>query len=123
MSATTYLIRATLDSVFGSSNTVPIYLAIHTGNPGATGSANEVSGNGYARQLAAFSGTTTRTNAADVVWPAASPAGYGSVSWYSAWSALSGGNCLFYGFFSNNPVVGQGEHARILAGAISVTVT
>lgn len=73
------------------------YVSLHTGDPTADGSANEVTDANYARQSATFTAAAGTelwevTNDADVVFPAAA-AGF-TVSHVCVFDAATGGNAL-----------------------------
>lgn len=101
-----YLMDAILNEVLrGTGYTSPskLYVSLHTANPGLDGS-NEVSGNAYARVEATFSapeanGSAGRksANAASVLFPKATPAGWGEVTHFGVWDALTSVNCLASG--------------------------
>jgi hypothetical protein len=68
-----------------------VYIALHTGNPGDTASANEVSGGGYARQPATFSidsSTGTAILSGALTFTVDSSL---TLTHISMWSAASGG--------------------------------
>lgn len=101
--------NAVLDEIFNAgSGTFPAadpFIALHSADPGDTG-ANELTGGSYARQQVAFgaaaSGALSNTGA--ITWSV--PAG-NVVAW-SAWDAVSAGNCFFSAWFnpSSGKVVG-----------------
>jgi len=72
------------------------YVGLHTGDPAADGSTNEVADANYVRQSATFTATQNTlwqvTNDADVVFPAAD-ASY-NVTHVTVWDAATGGNAL-----------------------------
>jgi hypothetical protein len=68
-----------------------VYIALHTGNPGDTGSANELVDSSYARQPATFtidSGTGTAALAAAIDFSIATTV---TLTHISIWSAATGG--------------------------------
>jgi hypothetical protein len=100
------------------------YVALHTGDPGATGANNEVgAGVGYAREAATFSGSgRSRSNDADVVFGPASGGGFGTVSHISIWDAASAGNCLWYGAADDSQAVALGVTGTLVAGDLVVSI-
>ncbi|MEL7145686.1 MAG: hypothetical protein AAFO69_04905, partial [Bacteroidota bacterium] len=76
---------------------VGIYLSLHTGAIGENSSANEVSGNGYARQQVSFTAPTSRrvesTAQIDFL---PSGGGFGTVTYVGFWDAATGGNLIAY---------------------------
>jgi hypothetical protein len=107
MSISDYGENKLLDAVFNATTTgggLPTanpYIALHTADPGETGT-NEATGGSYARQQADFSAAAAGTlqNNANIDF-ASMPAvtGNGIVGW-SAWDAVSAGNCLWTGWLS-----------------------
>ena len=114
-----------MDHVFGvAPYTVPttVYVALHKTSPGEAGTGTEVSGNGYTRVAVTLTGTGgTKTNADEIVFPKSTPSGHGSVTHFAIWDAVSGGNCLFYNFFTGSPYVSAEEVPRIPAGSLVVS--
>lgn len=97
MSISNYLENKILDKVFNNTNfTVSsVYVALHTDDPGELGS-NEVSGNGYSRQLGSFttaSGGGLR-NDSDLFF-GSMPAC--TVTHIGIWSSGAGGDYLWSG--------------------------
>lgn len=73
------------------------YLALHSGDPGETGSANELTAGGYARKVwtpVAVSGGTTSNDAAIVF--AAATENWSEITYVSVWDAVTAGNMLDY---------------------------
>lgn len=105
MTISDYAENKLLDLVFNGPSATFVaadpYIALHTADPGETG-ANEATGGSYARQQAAFpaAASGTLTNSANIDF-ASMPAvtGNGIVGW-SAWDAVSAGNCLWTGWLS-----------------------
>src|SRR5436190_1993271 len=102
MSATDYLEAKVLDHALRNtafSQPAALYLALHTADPGDTGTASEVAGGSYARQTIAFaasSGTTPATAASSgAVNFAGMPAV--TITHFSIRDAVSAGNSLFTG--------------------------
>jgi hypothetical protein len=107
VSISDYAENKLLDAVFNATTTgggLPTanpYIALHTADPGETGT-NEATGGSYARQQADFAAAASGTlqNNANIDF-ASMPAvtGNGIVGW-SAWDAVSAGNCLWTGWLS-----------------------
>lgn len=108
MPTPTYTANKTLDAFFGNTPTpshTTLYICLHTADPTASGTIAEVpSTNGYARasivnSVANFPAATagSKVNAAAITFPAATGAGWGTVTHYSIKDAASGGNCIAYG--------------------------
>ena len=96
-----------------------LWVALHTGAPGADASANQVSGGAYARaQLdpadANWTAETTdgeSKNAAAITFPAPSGANWGSITHVSVWDASTGGNSLLQGALTTPKTVNDGDPA------------
>lgn len=124
MDMTTYLRNELRKHLFRTGSfTKPseLWVALHTGDPGAAGSANEVStggGSDYARaQLdpldANWSAEATHgetKNQVEITFPV--PGGnWGTISYMSIWDAGSGGNALFKGALDASKNVNAGDPA------------
>jgi hypothetical protein len=129
----TYLQNALLSGTLKNSNyssVTTVYIGLHTANPTsstATALSNEVSGNAYVREAAAWgsvSGGSVSTNAT-ITWPQASPSGWGTVSYISIWdgSTLGAGNLLYYGALGSSVTVNATDQVSILSGNLTVTLS
>lgn len=85
---------------------------------------NEVSGGGYARQLAGLSAPQNgeSANSADITFPTATAA-WGTITHCALMDAASGGNVLMYSALDNPRTVEAGDIFRIPAGQLKVQVT
>lgn len=100
------------------------YVALHTGDPGEDGSADELSGNGYQRQeveFAAASGGATE-NVSQLTFGPNTDSNWGTVTHISVWDAASGGNCLLKGALSSAVTINVGDSLVIGAGNLDVTL-
>jgi hypothetical protein len=92
-------------------------------NDGAAGT--EITGNAYARQLCGFAapsgmGPASIANAADILFPVQTPAGYGNVVGVGTWDASTVGNLKkFVGITTIN--FATGSQAKFAAGALIST--
>lgn len=92
----TWLKTALVDWAFGGANpTRPTgwEVSLHTGDPGAAGTANEVGGGvGYARRPATFTAAAAgaATNTATITFGPASGAGFGTVTFAAVWDTGTG---------------------------------
>ena len=105
--------------------TTTCYVSLHTADPGDTG-ASEVTGGAYARQgpitfTSAGSNPTVASNSAIVTYAAATGS-WGTVAYFGVWTALTGGTFQGSGALATPKPVGNGDTARFLAGALTVTV-
>ena len=136
MSFSDYLEDKVLNHVFGgTAYTAPstLYVGVFTSAASDTGPGTEVSGNGYARQSAAFtvSGTspTTATSSAAIEFPEATGS-WGTVTYAGVFDALTGGNMLAWAeltdpadFVTPLPkAISTGDILRISAGNLKVTL-
>jgi hypothetical protein len=106
--------------------TTTAYVSLHSADPGTTG-ANEIVGNGYARQgPVTFTDSgfdpTTAANSAIVSFPTATAA-WGSVPFFSVWTALSGGTYQGSGPITPAVTVNSGDQVRFLTGSLTLTAT
>lgn len=126
-----YLENKLLDHSLGTTDyTMPtVYLALHTADPGETGSlAAEVptaGGTLYARQAIAFdaadSGTTDNT---DIVTFPEAGASWGTISHVSLVDSdvEAAGNVLWYGELTTPKLIDAGDQFRVKAGDIDVSL-
>lgn len=130
MSLATYAENALINALLRATNyTAPttVYVALHTGAPGAAGSANEVStsGTAYARTAGAFGAPSSgvSTNSSDIQFPTATGSGWGTINYFSIWDASSAGNCLFVSDVLATPkAVGAGDSAKFASGVLQASL-
>lgn len=118
-----------LDALLGGVDlTAPtaLYVSLHSANPGLDG-ANEISGNAYARVAATFdtveaNGAAGRkkANDASVLFPKSTPAGWGSVTHFGVWDALTSGNCISSGKLTTAITVAANEKPEFEAGSFYI---
>lgn len=125
MNLSDYLEGQLIDHLFRTntwSKPSTLYFSLHTGDPGEDGAtANEVSGNGYARvavtpgdanftaQADASPGRKTQNNVA-ITFP--SPTGaWGTITYVGVWSAASAGNLLCHIALTASKVIGATDPA------------
>jgi hypothetical protein len=104
--------------------TTTAYVSLHTADPGDTG-ASEVSGNGYTRVgpvafTNAGNNPTVASNSAIVTFAAATGS-WGTVSHFGVWDAATVGNFRGSGAVATPKAVGNGDTARFLANALTIT--
>lgn len=136
MSFSDYLEDKILDHVFGgTAYTAPatLYVGLFTSTASDSAAGTEVSGNGYARQTAAFtvSGTspTTAASSANIEFPEATGS-WGTITYAGIFDASTAGNMLAYAeltdpadFTTSLPkAVDTGDILRINAGNLKVTL-
>ena len=104
--------------------TTTAYVSLHTADPGDTGTS-EVSGSAYARVgpvvfANAGNNPTVASNSAIVTFPAATGS-WGTVSYFGVWTAASGGTFQGSGALVTPKAVGNGDTARFIANALTIT--
>ena len=104
--------------------TTTAYVSLHTADPGPTG-MSEVSGGAYARQgPIAFANAgnepTVSSNTAILTYPAATTS-WGAIGYFGIWTAQVGGTFQGSGALAQSKTINQGDTARFLAGALTIT--
>lgn len=97
-----------------------LYIGLHTGDPGANGTANELSYTGYVRQSITFAeaDASGSVNAADILFPETDEA-VGTVTYYSIHSADTGAYLQHSGTLTGNAIETE-KRPKIAAGALLV---
>lgn len=100
------------------------YVSLHTADPGDNG-ANEVAGNGYARQgPVAFTNSganpTVAANSAIVSFPTATNP-WGNVTYFGVWTDASAGVFEGSGLLDTPKPVAAGDQVRFLTGSLTIT--
>lgn len=126
MSFSNFLELEVLDHVFrNSAYTAPsnIYVALFTAAPNDAGGGTEVSGNGYARQVMAFSAASSGSisNSGSVEFPTATGS-QGTISHMGLFDASSSGNLLAYGALTASKTVGSGDVFRFNASSVTISL-
>lgn len=108
------------------------YIALHTGDPGEVGTANEVTNaNAYARTAVTFaaaeqpsSGLTFCDNTATVTFPTASGGNWGTISHISIKTSATygAGETLFKGALTATKQVLDGDTFQIQAGQLTISL-
>jgi hypothetical protein len=122
-----YAENALLNHVLGTSTfTKPsaVYVGLYTAAPTDAGGGTEVSGNAYARQAATFGAASggSASNSGAVTFPAATPAGWGVVTHFGIFDALTSGNLLAWGSLGASKDIAAADQATFAAGALVVTL-
>jgi hypothetical protein len=124
MSASDYLEQKLLNHVLrNTAFTQPsaLYMALHTADPGDTGTANEVTGGSYARQTIAFGSVATintpATNSGAVNFTSMPAV---TVTHFSIQDASTSGNPLFIGPLTTPQTLTAGQTLTFAAGSVSV---
>jgi hypothetical protein len=100
------------------------FVSLHVTDPGDTG-ANEVAGNGYARQgpvtfANAGNNPTVASNTGIITYPQAT-APWGTVAFFGVWDALTAGNFRGSGAITTPKTINNGDTARFAANTLTIT--
>ena len=99
------------------------YAALHVGANGGAGAANEVVGDGYARQAVTFSRTgNVMSNTAVLTFGPDVTANWGTVTDVTIWDSLTGGRCLAQGTATASVAYVVGDSATIAIAAQTITL-
>jgi hypothetical protein len=102
-----------------------IYMSLHTGAPGLNGTANEITGNAYARQVITFGADTNGAGASSNApqFPAPTPANWGTATHFGLWDAASAGNYLGGDALTNPVATSVGVPVLFPIGSVTWTET
>ena len=114
-----------LDHILATGSfTMPtaVYLGLSVASMGEAADGTELSGSSYARQAATFSaasgGTTSNSNT--ITFPTATGS-WGSIGFWSLWTASSSGTMLLHGSFTTAKTISSGDVLRVSAGDLDIT--
>lgn len=97
------------------------HIALHTGDPGETGAANEITGDGVTREADTFTVTgSVAANDTELTFGPAT-ADKGTATHASVWDAASGGNCIAKGALTASRAWPSGT-LTLAAGAFTLTM-
>jgi len=117
-----YLCNAWLDALANNTSyaVAQVYIKLHTGDPGAAGTANAATET--TRKAASFGAASAGaiTSDADISWTNIS--GSQDASHFTAWDSLTTGNFLFSGTITANPYT-AGDTYTISSGNLSASLT
>lgn len=98
------------------------YIQLHTGDPGAAGTAN-VAGNNTRKAVSWNSASGgSITNSADIEWTDAEVDTAETYDKCSFWDAVTAGNFKMSGELDNDTLAASGEGYKIPAGALSISL-
>lgn len=128
MPKTYYLDNKMIDAVFRGIAFVPpaaVYVALFTTIPTVSGGGVEVTGNAYTRQPCTFSvpSNGTSSNTIDVVYPIATPAGWGTITSFGVYDAPVGGNLLYFTTLSSSRLIAASDQVRFPIGQLIASET
>ena len=117
-----YLCNSWLDALANNTSyaVAQVYIKLHTGDPGAAGTANAATET--TRKAASFGAATAGAinSDADISWT--NIAGSQDASHFTAWDNLTAGNFLFSGNITANPYT-AGDTYTISSGNLSASLT
>jgi len=117
-----YLCNAFLDALGNNTSyaVAQVYIKLHTGDPGAAGTANPATET--TRKSVSFGAASAGaiTSDADISWTNIS--GSQDATHFTAWDSLTVGNFLFSGSITANPYT-AGDTYTISSGNLSASLT
>jgi hypothetical protein len=117
-----YLCNSWLDALANNTSYVvaQVYIKLHTGDPGALGTANPATET--TRKAASFGAASAGAinSDADISWTNIS--GSQDATHFTAWDSLTAGNFLFSGTITANPYT-AGDTYTISSGNLSASLT
>ena len=118
----------------------PTWSALFTTMPAQDGTGGvEVAGNAYARQtvsggthntgagagwtsIVTDATSSTITNANDILFPVATPSGWGTILGIGIYDLVSGGNLIALGVADSSVAINAGDQYKIAAGNLSINL-
>lgn len=99
-----------------------LYVALHTGDPGAAGTANELTvGDGYGRQAVAFDDAAfPYESTEDIIFGPNTGTDWGAITHYSIWTAETDGTPIYYTALTTERTIEVGDDSKFEAGSITV---
>ena len=117
---TTFSANRTLD--YNLANGTTYYVALHSADPGAEGANSELAGNNYARVACSNwpnAASKSKSNGAAVAFAAPS-ANWTTPTYWSLWTAVSGGSCIYHDVITTPIACPQGSNPAFAIGAIVI---
>jgi hypothetical protein len=102
----------------------PIYVSLHTVNPGEDATGDEVVSAQYSRQSIAASAWTVTGDTAtnnNVIEYTEATASWGTITHCALWTSASGGNMLYYTPLNSSVAIGDNQIFRFDANALTIT--
>jgi hypothetical protein len=117
-----YLANKFLDAVGNGTaySAANIYIKLHTGNPGANGTANAATET--TRKEVTFASASAGAIASDAAVTWTNIAGSEDATYFTAWDNLSAGNFLFSGSITGNAYI-AGDTYTIPSGSLTASLT
>lgn len=123
---TNYLEDALLNHVLRNipmTSPSTVYVGLFTSAPGEGGGGTEVAGNAYARQPVTFAAPSAGacTNSGTVVFPVATPSGWGTITHFAVFDAVSAGNMLYQNSVTVPKLISSGDAATFQPGQLIIS--
>jgi hypothetical protein len=118
----TYLANKFLDAVGNGTaySAANVYIKLHTGDPGANGTANAATET--TRKEVTFASASAGAIASDAAVTWTNIAGSEDATFFTAWDNLSAGNFLFSGSITGNAYI-AGDTYTIPSGSLTASLT
>lgn len=116
----TGLITAAANSLLDSLGTTYSWVQLHTGDPGASGTANVAAETDRMQATWSAAASGTKSNSGAITWTAV--AASEDYTHFSVWTASSAGTCGFTGVITANAVT-AGNNFTIPAGDLDFSFT
>jgi hypothetical protein len=117
-----YLANKFLDAVGNGTaySAANVYIKLHTGDPGANGTANAATET--TRQEVTFASASAGAIASDAAVTWTNIAGSQDATFFTAWDNVSAGNFLFSGSITGNAYI-AGDTYTIPSGSLTASLT
>lgn len=117
-----YLANKFLDAVGNGTaySAANVYIKLHTGDPGANGTANAATET--TRKEVTFASASAGAIASDAAVTWTNIAGSEDANYFTAWDNLSAGNFLFSGSITGNAYI-AGDTYTIPSGSLTASLT
>ena len=117
-----YLANKFLDAVGNGTaySAANVYIKLHTGDPGANGTANAATET--TRKEVTFASASAGAIASDAAVTWTNIAGSEDATYFTAWDNLSAGNFLFSGSITGNAYI-AGDTYTIPSGSLTASMT
>lgn len=117
-----YLANKFLDAVGNGTaySAANVYIKLHTGDPGANGTANAATET--TRKEVTFASASAGAIASDAAVTWTNIAGSQDATYFTAWDNLSAGNFLFSGSITGNAYI-AGDTYTIPSGSLTASLT
>jgi hypothetical protein len=123
-----YLCNKMLDANLRGVAYVPpsaVYVGLFSTAPTVNTPGVEITGNGYTRQVVIFGAPVNgvSSNTADVVYPAATPADWGTITSFGIFDSPAGGNLLYFATLSSSRYIAVNDQVKFPIGQLIASET